>query len=173
MRGISKGLVVIAGVGLLSIAAIPPMTSKATKASLEEKAKLQKLVESSELESANDQLRQKENTNKDIIDAEKKYKELCEEMQKVELRNGTYDYKADIESRLSATEAAVNDMKREVKRGLSKEYEDDFNYRIKKLSPIIEKYDKIMKQTEADLDYQEIAAQLNADLDKVQEEINQ
>ena len=96
-------------------------------------------------------------------------------MQKVELKNGTYDYKADIESRLSATEAAVNDMEREVKRGLSKEYEDDFNYRIKKLSPVIEKYNKIMKQTEAELDCQEISAQLNADrkksINKMQESL--
>ncbi|MCD7825795.1 MAG: hypothetical protein LUH14_07545 [Clostridiaceae bacterium] len=49
----------------------------------------------------------------------------------------------------------------------------DINNRIDKLSPIVEKYEKIIKNEEIEsAEYESISAQLEKDLSEVYEEIN-
>lgn len=75
---------------------------------------------------------------------------------------------------MSTTETAITDMKRELERGVPEEIEADINNRIKKLTPVINKYRKLLKEAEKqeDYDYEKLAVQLNDDLDAVYEEIN-
>ena len=62
-------------------------------------------------------------------------------------------------------------MKRELKRGVPEEVSVDIKNRIKKLLPIVEKYEVIM-ENEAIEDYESVALALEEELSEVYKEIN-
>ena len=104
---------------------------------------------------------------------EEKIKELSKEIANQELECGVFDYQEEVELRINTVETAINDMKRELERGVSAEISNDINKRIAKLYPVVEKYKNIMGNVETDAsDYESIAFQLEEELSAVYEEIN-
>ena len=78
-----------------------------------------------------------------------------------------------MELRISTVKTAIEDMKRDIERGVPDEVVADINNRINKLSPIVEKYEKIIGNEEIEnTEYESISVQLEEDLSEVYEEIN-
>ena len=112
--------------------------------------------------------------NQDVIseEDEEEYKEIMSEINEIEIEYDLYDYQQEVEIRLNTVKACVADLQKELDRGVPEELEEDFKYRVKKLSPVIQKYDEILNASEETIDYKSIAEQLNTDLAKVYIEIN-
>lgn len=138
---------------------------------LEEKESLEKEEALEEKESLEERL--EEIDNQDVISEkdEEEYKEIVSEISEIEVEHDLYDYQKEIELRLNTIKASVGDMKKELGRGVPEELEEDFKYRVKKLSAVIQKYDELL--SEDVVDYKSIAEQLNVDLSEVYNKINE
>lgn len=85
------------------------------------------------------------------------------------------DYKEELNARISTIEVAISDMEREMSEGsMPKDKIPDAEYRIKKLTPVLDKYKGILKEAEnrKDYNYEELSNQFNDEIEKVYSEIN-
>ena len=101
--------------------------------------------------------------------------DLPVKIQGIELECGLYDYKADIYVMQNTTEAAINDMQRDLDTmELPEEIVADLQNRIKHLTPVYEKYKAVMEEADRhpDADYKEISRSLYAEMQVVWEIIN-
>lgn len=109
----------------------------------------------------------------DYAEYEEAYKQLAAERGEAALKCGTFDYREEIDLRISTINASIADMKNELERGVSAEIEADLTNRIEKLTPVTEKYEAILNESTEDTDYKILAEELDAELASVYETINQ
>ena len=86
-----------------------------------------------------------------------------------------FDYKEDLEARISTIETAIADMEREMSQGsMPKDKVSDAEYRIKKLTPVLDKYNKILREAEnkKDYNYEALNNKFDLEIEKVYSEIN-
>ena len=136
-----------------------------SKENIKEQELSEQMEELSELQDDMDELLEKEKYK------ENKYKELAEEIDNQKIECEVFDYQEEVELRINTVQTAIEDMKRELKRGVPEEVSVDINYRINKLLPIVKKYEIIM-ENEVIEDYKSVALQLEEELSEVYKEIN-
>lgn len=105
----------------------------------------------------------------------KEYNKTIEELGNKQIEYGLFDYKEELNARISTIEVAISDMEREMSEGsMPKDKIPDAEYRIKKLTPVLDKYKGILKEAEnrKDYNYEELSNQFNDEIEKVYSEIN-
>ena len=135
------------------------------KENIKEQELVEQMEKLSELEDDMDELLEKEKYK------ETEYKALTEEIDNQKIECQVFDYQEEVELRINTVRTAIEDMKRELKRGVPEEVSVDIKNRIKKLLPIVEKYEIIM-ENEAIEDYESVALALEEELSEVYKEIN-
>ena len=109
-----------------------------SKENIKEQELSEQMEELSELQDDMDELLEKEKYK------ESEYKELAEEIDNQKIECEVFDYQEEVELRINTVRTAIEDMKRELKRGVPEEVSVDINNGINKLLPIVEKYEIIM-----------------------------
>lgn len=168
-----KRVMIFGGVVMAALCMIVPtvgkamMTDKFSVSDMQEEKTLEEMEELADLQEEMDELCEKENLD------ENEYKDLSEEIIDQELECEVYNCQEEVELRISTVKTAIEDMKRDIERGVPDEVVADINNRINKLSPIVEKYEKIIGNEEIEnTEYESISVQLEEDLSEVYEEIN-
>ena len=125
-----------------------------------------------ELDTLEEKLEKMDEEGEYTIEKEKEYKKTVEELANKELEYEMFDYKEEVEIRLGTVETAVEDMKIAVKKGIPEDKKEDCNNRINKFSVIVEKYNKILDNVKSDEEYEQIAKDLDVELEEIYQEVN-
>lgn len=104
---------------------------------------------------------------------EEKLKKLTDEREKAEIEYDLFDYEKEIEIRINTVKTAINDMNISLERGLDEKEKKEIKKRIKALEPVVEKYETILSDESNTKDYKVLASELNDELSKIYDKINE
>lgn len=167
MKKINKRFAAFVAFVLVAGAIVVPVAVNAMNNNAEEV-----VTNEADLDELRDELQEME--QKEIVTdvQEDEYKSLSDEVSEMELEYEEFDYQEEVELRMDTLEASLSDIRKEIDGVNDHELKKELEYRYNKLIKVYDKYTEILSSKDQKNDYEEIAYNLNRDLEKVYEKIN-